>query len=162
MCSRSKRACPGQNLVELALLMPLLALLMVGAIDLGRAFIAHNRLIDMVMVGANYGARHPEQTSTIVARAYAEAQGQLGTTGTDLTIDATTGVRCYQGQTTTLTAGTPAGNCASEDADGRLIVKPGDTLEVTAYYTFRPITPLIARLLPATFRLRATVRVAIL
>ena len=40
--------------------------------------------------------------STIIERVYAEAQGQPGTPGADLTIDATTGVRCYQSQTTTL------------------------------------------------------------
>jgi Flp pilus assembly protein TadG len=160
MCSKGNAACSGQNLIELALLLPLLALVMLGAIDLGRAFIAHNRLTDAVMEGANYGARNPTQTTTIINRAYAEAQGQLGTTGTDFTIDATAGVRCYQGQTTTLLAGTPAGSCAAEDAEGRLIVKPGDTVEVTAQYTFRPITPLIAKFLSAN--LRATVRVAIL
>ena len=162
MCNRANRAHSGQNLLEVALLMPLLALLMVGALDLGRAFIAHTRLIDAVMEGGVYGARYPDQTATIIARAYAEAQGQLGTPGTDLTIDAATGVRCYQGQTNTLIATSPAGNCAARDADGRLLVKPGDTLEITAQYTFRPITPLISRLLPASFQIGAKVRVAIL
>ncbi len=155
------RARGGQNLIELALLMPLLALLMLGTIDLARVFIDHTRLTNAVMAGAVYASHSPAQTSTIIDRAYNEAGSRLGTKGTDFTIDSTTGILCYQGQTTTLIASTPAGNCAAKDANGKSIVQPGDTVEITARYKFKPITGQIIKLLGSTYTIRARVRMVI-
>jgi Flp pilus assembly protein TadG len=160
----TRRGAPGaggQSLVELALLLPLLALLLLGATDLARVFVAHVRLTDAAMAGAVYAGHYPADTSTITARAYAAANGQLGALGTDFTIDASTGVRCYRGQTTALIASTPAGDCAAKNADGTLVARPGDTVEVTATYAFKPITGQVIRLLGADYRIRARVRMVI-
>jgi Flp pilus assembly protein TadG len=155
------RSRAGQNLVELALLMPLLALIMLGAVDLARAFIAHTRLTDAAMAGAVYAGHFPAEQSAIIARAYGSADGRLGALGTDFVVDASGGVRCYQGQTTTLIASTPAGDCTAKDASNLLVARPGDTVEVTASYAFRPITGQIIRLLGADYRIRARVRMVI-
>ena len=156
------RACGGQNLIELALLMPLLALLMLGAIDLARVFIAHTRLTDAVMAGAVYAGHFPADTSTITARAYAASNGQLGTLGTDFTVDTTSGILCYQGQTTTLIATTPtAGKCTAKNADNTLVARPSDTIELTARYAFKPITGQLLTLLGSHYTIRAHVRMVI-
>jgi len=158
------RACGGQNLIELALLMPLLALLMLGTIDLARVFIDHTRLTNAVMAGAVYASHSPAQTSTIIDRAYNEAGSRLGTKGTDFTIDSTTGIVCYQGQTTTKvvsTATTSAGDCTGKDANGKSILQPGDTVEITARYKFKPITGQVIKLLGSSYTIRASVRMVI-
>lgn len=151
----------GQNLVELAVLMPVLALMLLGAIDLARVFIAHTRLTDAVMAGAVYAGHFPSETTIIINRAYAEADGRLGALGTDFTIDAASGILCYEGQSNTLIATLPAGNCAGKNAAGTLVARPGDTVEVTARYQFKPITGQIVQLLGSNYTIRARVRMVI-
>jgi Flp pilus assembly protein TadG len=149
----------GQSIVELALIFPLLSLFLIGALDLGRAYIDGTRLATAVMAGAIYGAHYPD-SGTIADRAYAEANGRLGATPTDFTI-AAADIRCYQGLSQTLIASTPAGNCAAKTAAGNLLVVPSDSIEVTGTYAFRPITSQLLRFLPSTFRIKRTARVVI-
>jgi len=155
------RARRGQSLVELALLMPLLALIMIGALDLSRAFIAYTRLTNVVREGALYASQFPEKTTEAQKRAYGEANGQLGTNNVDIIISTTTDIRCYQGLTTTLIASTPPGNCAAQDTSGNAIVRPGDSIEITAHYVFRPLTTQLIRLLPANYQVKKTTRMVI-
>lgn len=152
---------PGQNLVEFALALPLLALILVGAADLGRVFFYQTRLTNSLIEGAYYASHFPDQTSTIISRAYAEANGKLGTTGTDFVISSSSDIKCYQGFTTTLITTTPAGDCTAKDASGVLYVKTGDSIEITGRYTFRPITSTLVRLLPANYQIRKTVRMVV-
>jgi Flp pilus assembly protein TadG len=167
VCNDPRRASPrprgrrGQSLVELALLLPLLALLMLGALDLGRVFIAYTRLTNVAREGALYGGHFPDQTATIRARAYGEANGQLGTVDVDLVIDASADIRCYQGLSTTLVAATTPGDCTAKNASGNAIVNPGDSIEVTAHYVFRPLTTQLIRLLPADYRVEKSARMVI-
>jgi Flp pilus assembly protein TadG len=151
----------GQNLIELALLMPLLALLLLGASDLARVYIYQTRLTDAGMAGAVYGSHFPDKTSTITSRAYAAANGQLGTPGTDFTIDSTNGILCYQGQTITLIASPTPGDCTAK-TNNVLIVGPGDTIEITARYAFKPITGQIIKLLGSSYTIKARVRMVII
>jgi Flp pilus assembly protein TadG len=58
----------GQGIVELALSMPLLLLLMLGTIDLGRVFFDYVQLRNAVREGAGYGARMPTDTAGITLR----------------------------------------------------------------------------------------------
>src|SRR3954453_9121183 len=90
------RARAGTSLVELALLSPLLALILVGTVDLGRVFIYYERLTSAVREGAIHGAYGATATA-IRDRAYAETNGQLGTTGVDFVIDPDSDVKFYQG-----------------------------------------------------------------
>jgi len=150
----------GQSLVELALIMPLLALLLIGAVDLGRAFIAYTRLTSVVREGALYGSHFPSSTAEIQNRAYGNANGQLGTKNVDVIINATTDIRCYQGQTTTLVAATTPGDCTAL-VSGTSLILPGDSIQVTAHYIFRPITAQLIRLLPANYQLNKSARMVI-
>ena len=157
------RTRDGQNLIELALIMPLLALIMLGTIDLARVFIYHTRLTDAVMAGAVYAGKFPTEKTTIISRAYNEADGRLGALNTDFVIDASSGILCYEDQTTTLIAfaSTSPGDCAAEGSNGALLVGPGDTVEVTATYAFKPITGQIFKVLGSNYKIRARVRMVI-
>ncbi|MGC9361190.1 MAG: TadE/TadG family type IV pilus assembly protein [Anaerolineae bacterium] len=59
----------GQELVEFALILPLLLLLMVGIFEFGYVVFAYNTLSNAVREGARYGSVHPESTDAIIERA---------------------------------------------------------------------------------------------
>jgi Flp pilus assembly protein TadG len=52
----------GQSLVELALLLPVLLLIVMFALDFGRAFYSWVTITNATRVGANYAASHPDDT----------------------------------------------------------------------------------------------------
>lgn len=56
--SAHKRSVHAQSLVEFALLVPLLMLILLGAIDLGRAFSAYVAITNAAREGARYGSAH--------------------------------------------------------------------------------------------------------
>ncbi len=64
----------GQSLVELALLLPVLLLILLGVFDLGRVWRACVVISNAAREGAYYGSMHPSETNTIKQRAVAEAQ----------------------------------------------------------------------------------------
>jgi Flp pilus assembly protein TadG len=141
------RRWSGTSLVELALTAPLLALILVGAVDLGRVFIYYERLTSAVREGAIYASYQTDKTS-IRDRAYAETNGQLGTTGVDFVVDTTSDIKFYQGATTT--------EIASNKTPGS-----GDSVEVTGHYRFRPMTSTLVRILPANYQIRKSVRMVL-
>ena len=55
----------GQSVVELALALPLLLLLMLGTIDIGRVFIDYIQIRNGVFEGARYGSTQPSDTTGI-------------------------------------------------------------------------------------------------
>lgn len=57
----------GQSIVELALTMPLLLLVMLGTIDVGRVFLDYIEMRNAVVEGATYGTRHPFDSAGIAA-----------------------------------------------------------------------------------------------
>ena len=159
----------GQSLVELALLLPLLALIMVGTLDLGRAFFAHQRLTNAVREGALFGIRYPAQLAAsstagsadpynVVYQVRQEGASADGSPDANLAVavapNSGSDVRCYAGRSTTLLAtGAFPGDCAK--------AKTGDTLQVSATYAFRPLTAQLAGNIGSPLRLRATVRMVI-
>ena len=69
----------GANLVEAAIIIPLLLIPLLGVFDLGRAYFAYLAVIDAAREGARYGASHvsdPNRNANICARVLAEASGQ--------------------------------------------------------------------------------------
>ncbi|HIC96766.1 TPA: pilus assembly protein [Candidatus Bipolaricaulota bacterium] len=65
----------GQNLVELALLLPILLLILAGMVDLGRGVHAYTIITNAAREGARYGSMHPDEIAFIQARAISEAEG---------------------------------------------------------------------------------------
>jgi Flp pilus assembly protein TadG len=61
----ARQASRGQSIVELAISMPLLLLLMLGTIDIGRVFFDYIEMRNAVVEGATYGSRHPMESGEI-------------------------------------------------------------------------------------------------
>ncbi len=79
----------GANLVEMALIVPLLLLLLVGVADLGRAYFTYITMINAAREGARHGVDHPADTGGILARVMSEAElNGVDLSGADIRIQA--------------------------------------------------------------------------
>lgn len=76
----------GQSALEFALLVPLLMLIALGILDLGRVYFVAITIANAAREGARYGIEHPGDTGGIQARVQGEASG----TGIDLSDSALT------------------------------------------------------------------------
>ncbi len=108
----------GQSLVEFALLLPLLLFILMGLLDVGRAFYVQVTLNDMASEGATYAAIHPYDVQGIWQRA-AEASGGLITV-----------------------------HPSNVDVDYPPVLYRGAPITVTVRYEFRFLTPFMEPLLP--------------
>ncbi len=70
---RVHRGERGANLVEAALVIPLLLLLLTGVIDMGRAYYTYITVINAAREGARYGVSHYSDHAGIQARVRSEA-----------------------------------------------------------------------------------------
>ena len=93
----------GANLVEAALVIPLLLIILIGAVDFGRAYFTYITIINAAREGAHWGVLHPPPTGDVCGKALAETQDLAGL-----------------GLTPTCAYSCPAGACTS-----------GNPLEVT-------------------------------
>ena len=75
MRSETLRREWGTSLVEAALVVPVLLIILLIAVDLGRAYFTYIAVIDAAREGARYGAID-QDGSAMCARAMAEAQNQ--------------------------------------------------------------------------------------
>lgn len=73
----------GQSLVEVALTLPILIIILVAILDLGRAYLTYIALSDAAAEGAAYAAIHPADTAQAIARA-ADSSGGLVTLEPDM------------------------------------------------------------------------------
>lgn len=87
----------GSSIIELALLLPLLCLLLVGVVDMGRAFYAAIELSSAASAGAVYGTQNPTDTAGMQKAAVLDAGDISGMTAT-----ATYGCECPDGSSATL------------------------------------------------------------
>jgi Flp pilus assembly protein TadG len=69
-----RRSQRGQELIELALLLPLLLLIAFGVLDLGRAFHSAITIANAARVGARFGTADPTDVTGIASATVAEAQ----------------------------------------------------------------------------------------
>jgi Flp pilus assembly protein TadG len=65
----------GQSMVEVALAMPLLILILVGILDLGRAFFTYITISDAAAEGAAYASVHPNDTIEVTNRVVDSSNG---------------------------------------------------------------------------------------
>jgi Flp pilus assembly protein TadG len=82
----------GQSLVEFALTLSLLVLILLGILDLGRAYNAYVIITNAARNGAYFGSFHPTDTAGIKQRAVLEAQDSGVTLTTGNVTITTTGV----------------------------------------------------------------------
>jgi Flp pilus assembly protein TadG len=80
----------GSNVVELAVLMPVLLLLLAGAVDFGRAYYVAIEVNSAAHAGALYGSQNPTDTAGMIAAAQLDAS--------DITLQlptVTSGCECF-------------------------------------------------------------------
>jgi hypothetical protein len=150
----------GQSLVELALLMPVLALILIGTLDLGRAFYQYTQLTNSVQAGALYGHALPHAVTAADSANpenitfQIQNEGSLSIEAADIT------VRCYaspdEGPLISSTMLRGDGGCST--ASG---AKSGDIIEITARYRFQPITTQLLAFLPSTYKISKSIRMVI-
>src|SRR5450830_1136668 len=71
------KAPPAQALVEMAIILPILLLLILGAMDFGRMFITKIVLTNAAREGANYLAYYPEDKSANYAETYKAISAEI-------------------------------------------------------------------------------------
>ncbi len=75
------KATPAQALVEMVIILPILLLLILGAMDFGRMFITKNVLTNAAREGANYLAYNPEDKFANYAATYAIIADEISNSG---------------------------------------------------------------------------------
>ena len=109
----------GQSLLEFALLLPVLIILLMGLLDLGRLYYGFVAVTDAAGEGANFGAMYPSDRSAIEDRAR----------------DATGGL-------------IPPASVAIGILPDPIVPDPGELITVTVIYTHTLVTPLMRVLVP--------------
>lgn len=153
---RWRRARSGQGLVELALLLPAFTLILLGAVDLGRAFFYYNRMTAAVEQGGLFGIRYPTYMTSsdnanpnnITYVVTNEYPGMISTGNVT--------INCY-----TRVSGTQYA-CNATNANGQPLAQTGDTIVVKATYQFQPITGQILRFLGTNYTMSKTVKMVVL
>lgn len=91
---RPQDAQRGQSLVETALFITLLMILMMGVIDLGRAYFSYLSLKDAAAEGAAYASIRPDDLAGIDARVRGESPSGLIDWSTAQVVTTFTGAAC--------------------------------------------------------------------
>lgn len=125
----------GQTMVELALLLPVLTLLLMGIFDFSIAVSRSATLTAAVQEGVSYGRQKPSDTTNIKDHVKKQATG-LNLADADIT------VTCYSGLTTTTIS------CSSAVIN--------DSIKVGATYHYTPITGKLAALGGSTMNISQT------
>ncbi len=115
----------GQSLVEMALILPLLLLLLMGVIDVGRALYAYTVVNDAAAEGIIYGTMFPTDRDAIITRARESADGYV-------TLDAAT----------------------IDVQPNPINPVPGSLITVTVVYDIQMITPIMDAMFPGGVHLR--------
>jgi Flp pilus assembly protein TadG len=92
----------GSQLVELALVLPLLLLILAGSIDFGRAYFVAIKVSSAAEAGATYGLQNPTDTTGMNAAATLDSPDLPNLTST-----ATYGTECSDGTSAVALSGTP-------------------------------------------------------
>jgi TadE-like protein len=163
-------ARPGQALVELAIAMPLLALMLFGLVDFGRAYFQYIAVVNAAREGARAAAYGFTNLTNASPPAYDTVEGHivLADGGLGIPNDAThILVQFYDvsGASPVLCAHFNfAANAIAWDApytppssgSGQKCPKEGDAVKITVVSDYTPITPLMAQIMGNPFHLTAT------
>jgi Flp pilus assembly protein TadG len=102
----SVRSEEGSQLIELALVLPMLFAVFVGAVDFGRAYFLSMEVASAAEAGAIYGISNPSDTAGMKTAASADAPDLPGLTPT-----ASYGTECADGSSPTEANNTPPSSC---------------------------------------------------
>jgi len=137
------RSVRGQSFVEFALLLPILLILVLGTVDLGRAYFSSVSLENAVKEGAFFGARQPKCATSSAScpnPSNVKARVDLELNGAPVTDFQ---AKCFAPGTTNFSG---AGKALTTCADG-------DLYYVASKTPFTLVTPLVAGLLGNTLTL---------
>ncbi len=140
------RSARGQSFVEFALLLPVMLVLVLGTVDLGRAYFSSVALENAVKEGAFFGAREPEcatTTADCVDPHNVESRVEVELNG--LTLQSFV-AKCFAPGTTVFTG---AGKTLADCEDG-------DLYYVASKTPFTLVTPLISSLVGGTLTLSSS------
>ena len=129
----------GVALVEFVLVLPLLAILIFGAVDIGRAYSLANKLTNAAREGARFGEYAPEQVDTTGVCTAPDSINWMST-HEDGSNSWTVNVDKMDGGTAT-----PLTGCKIMQ-DPAATVHPGDRIRVRVSSPFPILTPLVAQL----------------
>jgi len=121
----------GQSLAEFAIVLPVLLILVLGSIDLGRLFFAYISVSNAARIGAQYASASPDASTDVTGirdAAVADTNGLVGTSSTNPDVSTATGA----------------------DAQGHMYA------EVTVDYTYSTIFPW--PVIPGSVSVERTVR----
>ena len=141
------RKSRGQSLVEFALVLPLLAVIILGALDLGRAFFTYIIVTNAAREGARYGTTwFDDDYSDNIDGIKDSAAGEASASGITLTIYAIDNTNCPppSGGTFTCDLGGVIVSCPDGDGDKKCdhsSIEDGSykALSVTVEHDFNPI-----------------------
>ena len=168
----------GQALVEMALITPLLVFILLGIVDLGRAYYQYTVMTNAVREGARYAAVNWSNTSgggaatnsNAASAPFNTVQGRMqyvgNSAGMSFANDAShMAVMYYDGTSAALTQcahWNVATNAIVQDG-GYPVSQPrtGDLVRVRLGYTFTPIVPILSQVVGGGFNLVADVRIRI-
>ncbi len=131
----------GQSLVELMLSLTLLLTVLVGVLDLGRAYMTYLALQNAAGEGALYGAIHPTWVTSCTT-------GQFGCS------------TIYDNIVARVRGEAPGGQAVNWNAANIAVTtdgstRPGHPITVTISYQYQLFTPILSRIWP-TFNLQGT------
>jgi len=165
----------GQALVELAIAMPLLALMLFGLVDFGRAYFQYIAVVNAAREGARAAAYGFHNLSNAANPAQDTVQGRIKVADGGLSIvNDTTHIQIQFYDMTVSPAVlcahfNYASNAISWDApytapnsgSGQKCPKEGDAVKVTVVSDYVPITPLMAKIMGNPFHLQAAAQTRI-
>lgn len=137
--------------IEFGLLLPLFALIVVGAIDFGLAFDAKLRLSNAVGEGAQFSFLTGPNVQAAQVQTVVQSASTLSPVNVNVTYSASS-CYCLTGSPASLTQQ----NCSTSCANG---TPPGKYVSIAATYTYQPIFPSYHLLANSVLSENATVRV---
>ena len=141
--------------VQFAICTPVLLLFMAGVVDLGRANYGRARMESAVSAGVQYAYLTGATVTAANVKSMVEALADSTLNGATQVVATVTGPGCFCITGAVGSAAMAAQACNTNCADGRL---SGQFVQISATYTFSPLLPGIANLVPSTLTTTALVQ----
>lgn len=141
--------------LQFALCSPVMLLFMAGIVDIGRANYGRARMESAVSAGIQYAYLTGTTVTATAIKSMVEALADSTVAGTTQVVATVAGPGCFCVNGAVGSATLASQTCNTNCADGRL---SGQFVQITATYSFSPLLPGIANLLPSTLTTTALVQ----